>query len=94
MTKAQIKAAIHGVFNKVFDKELSCDSLRKLMDLNEQFGDGHRWCSYDANLIGIIQGGDKQAIGKALHIYNEFCEMQGAVDAMHEIAKATNSLYF
>lgn len=94
MTKAQIKAAIQGVINKVFDEEKNSYALKKLMDINEQFGDGHRWCSYNANLVGVIQGGNNQAITKALNIYEEACIRQGAIDVIHDIVDATNCLDF
>ncbi|MBR6102665.1 MAG: hypothetical protein IKP95_09565 [Ruminococcus sp.] len=94
MTKAQIKAAIQKVVTRVFDKKYNDTTITKLMDLNEQFGSGTRWCSYRQNLIEIIKGGDKNAIDKAFNLYEEYYKTDGAQRVLDEIVGSTNYLNF
>lgn len=94
MTKAQIKAAIQGVFNKVFDKKWNDTTIEKLKDLSEKYGDGHRWCSYQHCLEAVIKGGNKAAIDKAFHLYSEYYKTEGATEAMNDVAKAVNYMNF
>lgn len=94
MTKAQIKSAIQGLFNKVFDRKWNDTTIEKLMDLSEKYGDGHRWCSYQHCLEAVIKGGNKAAIDKAFHLYNEYLKIEGATEVMNDVAKTLNFMNF
>ena len=89
-------AALQTLFNTVQDFESTQSAiLHELMDLNEKHGDGHRWCSWKANLDGLA----KTAPGTIYHrraeaLYDKYNQACGAYNAMMDLGRVLSELNF
>lgn len=92
MTKAQVKEIYRDWAGEILGASQEDKSLENLKDLCEKFGDGQRWCSWDKCLEEIIKGGNRGAILRAFQEYNHNIELQGARDAVRQLAKMTDNM--
>lgn len=92
MTKATLKAMYQERANEVFNEKWNDTTLKELQEINAEHGDGHRWCSWDECLKGIMKGGNDRAIDKALEIYRRHIAMDTLEDEYRHIALKTNNM--
>lgn len=73
MTKAKMKENF-GKINRAVGKEYTENNyLEQLMNLCAERGDGHKWCSAEWCIKGILQNcNDDRICGRALDIYGKY----------------------
>lgn len=54
MTKKE-RATIQNFINKTTElRNIQDESLKALQEMNIKYGDGHRYCSWESNLLGVL----------------------------------------
>lgn len=92
MKKSELKAKYYEFNKEISNHSGNDDTLKRLMDLNEEFGDGSRWCSWDANMVGIAKHGNKHAIKESLEIYAEHIRIETEKSILFRIMDETNNM--
>ena len=92
MTKAVIQAMYRERVKQLFDDCWHDDTLKELQELNAKYGDGHRWCSYEPCLTGIIKNGNQSIIDNALRIYNKHVMLDVLEREYTNIGLKTNNM--
>ena len=88
MTKKE-RATVQGFINKL--TELSIieeETLKALQDLNVVYGDGSRWCSWEACLEGILKNTetDDRTKAQAKYQYTRFVKAAAQEDLISDFA--------
>lgn len=86
MTKAE-RTTVQGLINRMTElDEVRDETLVALQDLNQTYGDGHRWCSWDACLDGLAGVLDKDDANfkRALYQYKRFVEASAKLDLIRD----------
>ena len=89
-------AALQKLFNTLQDYDNTQTAmLKELQELNAQHGDGHRWCSWKANLDGIAKT-DPGSIHhrRAEMCYETYMNACGAYEAMMDLGSTLAELGF
>ena len=92
MTKGQVKEIYRDWAGEIYGAYHENTTLENLKDLCEKHGDGRRWCSWEKCLEEIIKGGNRSAILRAFQEYNFYMQIQGANDAVRDLAIKTNNM--
>lgn len=90
------RQTIQNFFNRMseFDKEQD-EMLKNLMDLNETYGDGSRWCSWKHNLDMIRENcEDELIVARAETMYRRFLEASAKEDLLMELGSELAELGF
>ena len=69
MTKKE-RATIQNFINKITEmRNIQDESLKALQEMNMKYGDGHRYCSWELNLLGVLgsASADNQIKAEAKH---------------------------
>lgn len=89
MTKKE-HAALQALFNKLDDYRAEEDiAFKRLQDLNEKEGTGHRWCSAEHNYKELLSKGKDYT-----YIYNDYVEARGKYEACMELGHTLAELNF
>ena len=91
MTKATLKEMYKNWNHEISVNHNNDVTLTALKDLNEAFGDGSRWYSWDECLKGIIKGGNDSAINRAMDLYRKHIENETRYEELRKVATATNN---
>lgn len=92
MKKVEIKEILQSMINNFFNDYTNDNSLKQLQDLNVEYGDGHRWCSWDECLIGIIKGENRSVIYEALNIYRKYQQVSTKRDLTSVLFQIINKI--
>lgn len=92
MTKANLRKMYQERANEVFCDSWNDETLKELQKLNAEYGDGHRWCSWDTCLEGIMKGGSDRAIFLALDAYRRHIAIDTLEREYRNIATKTNNM--
>ncbi len=92
MTKAKMKENF-GKINREIGREYTENTyLEQLMNINAEHGDGHKWCSPDWCLIGIMQNcKDNSVLSKALDIYSKYVSVHAKWNMLTDTLGAVNN---
>lgn len=91
------RAAVQGLINKMTELEkIREETLEALKDMNEAYGDGHRWCSWKACLDGIIKNTEERSIerGRAEHQYERYLKASGQYELIQSFGQELADLGF
>lgn len=92
MTKAKMKENMSVVNRKVSTEYCTNQYLKELQTLCVNYGDGHKWCSYDKCLTEIIKNCcDESIIRKALNLYTKYIECKAKWDMLTDVLVATDN---
>lgn len=92
---AKERKLIQTTINKLTDLDAEKDRLfKELQDLNAKCGDGHRWCSVDANFEGVRANGNKDQQSRALWLYRRYFEAEAKKDLLRELGQGLANLGF
>lgn len=96
MTKTE-RAVIQKFINKFSDLDVVRDAtLKNLQDMNEEHGDGHRWCSWEACLDGLAKtlGRDDIIYRRAKVQYETFLKASAQKDFIRDFGSALAEIGF
>ena len=90
------RQTLQKFFNRMTEFDIEQEEmLHNLMDLNQTYGDGSRWCSWKANLDGILENCEDSIIrGRAETMYRRFLEAQAKEDLLMELGSDLADLGF
>lgn len=77
-----------------WNKEISALEERKneiwheLQSVNEEKGDGHKWCCMEKLIEGLTKAG---LVYKAMSLASEYYKIEGQQEALRNLAIATNN---
>lgn len=92
---AKERNLIQATINKLTELDAEKDRLfNDLQALNVKCGDGHKWCSVDANFEGIRQHGDETQRHRALWMYRRYFEADAKEDLLREFGQELANLGF
>lgn len=89
-TADEMRTAILNESKDVFNALVYDKTLSELQELNFRCGDGHRWCSYEMCVKGIMMSADATDSDRdrALHLYGEYQFVEGRNTACTNIQVA------
>lgn len=89
MTKQKLKEAYTN-WNKEITKldNRKTEIFRKLQEMCEEKGDGHRWCCMEKLVEELAKKGH---IYQAMQLVNEYYQICGQEEALRNLAIATNN---
>ena len=75
------------VNNEIIDEYRQDDTLDQLKQINEKFGDGERWCSWEKNLDEIVKnaGVYPGIVLKAIHLYTRHAVLSAKYDVIRNV---------
>ena len=89
MTKAKLQEKYKKWNINIGKEDVEADeAFKKLQELNAEYGTGERWCSAALNLKGLI-GTSKES--RAFDLYNQIERAKGKMDALMDLALATDN---
>ena len=91
MTKANLKEMYKGWSQEICKNYFEDTTLEELKELCKEYGDGHKWCSWDKCLEEIIKGGNQRAITRAFMIYERYMTNRIRMKEYEKIAIATKN---
>lgn len=69
------RKALQKIINRMDELEIEkSTAFYELQVLNEDFGDGTKWCSVQANVEGVLKHGDEYSNRRALAAYRRYFE--------------------
>ena len=96
MTKKE-RATIQSFINKLTElRNIQEESLKTLQDINMKCGDGHRYCSCESNLLGILESttADNQIKAEAKHQFRRSEEAHAQERLIHEFGAELANIGF
>lgn len=92
MTKVQMKENISKLNRQITKEHSEDNTLSQLQELCENYGDGHKWCSWTECLKQILRNSaDKQVVDKAIDLYSQHCIIQANYDMLTDVYLLTNN---
>lgn len=92
---AKERNLIQSTINKLTALDAERDRIfKELQQMNADHGDGHKWCSVDANLEGISTHGGKDQQSRALWLYRRYFEAEAKKDLLRELGQGLADLGF
>ena len=94
---AKERAAVQGFINKITElDEIESETLHALQDINAEHGDGHRWCSWKANLDGVIANQERNSVwrGRAEHQFEKYVKASAQRDLIQNFGGTLAELGF
>lgn len=92
MTKAKMKENFGKINREVGKEHIDNTYLEQLMNINAEYGDGHKWCSPDYCLIGIMQNcTERKIIDRALDVYRKYIAADAKWDMLTDTLLAVNN---
>lgn len=96
MTKKE-RATVQRFINNLTElSNIKDETLKTLQDLNEEHGDGHRWCSWQACLDGILANSQTDDVVKswAKYHYERFVKATAQEDLIRDFGASLAEVGF
>ena len=89
MTKKELKEK-YTEWNKKISalEDRKKEIWSELQDMNEEKGDGHKWCCMEKLIEGLTKAG---LVYAAMNIVSEYYKIEGQQEALRNLAIATNN---
>lgn len=91
------RTAVQGLINKMTELDKIMDeTLEALEQMNEEHGDGSRYCSWKHNLDGVIANTEPNSVerGRAFYQYDRYMTARAQQDLIREFGGTLADLGF